>query len=858
MDPTTPPPQDPHTPTDQNGEPSTARNMNNFKSLVFNLAGRLLPADHQPLVERRFDEILPRELLVPEHPPYADMILTALWELKSEGGSSEEDVSNFIKKEYHELPWAHATILNHHLKDLCKQGKITMTHDRCYILGSSTTKPESSPGSSPSPVSSSYSSSSTSVYSSSSTSSSCSSLSWGGGGGLNRRRTRNNGKKKTGRVRTRGRGRGRGRGRSRSRSRNIIYVEDESEDTSLEVEDLNEVTSLEVEDLNEVTNLEVEDQNEATSLEIIDQNEATSLKIKDQNEATSLEIKDQNEATNLEVEDQNEATNLEVEDQNEVKSMEVKHHKKVTSLEVEDHGKVTSLEVEDHNKVTRLEVEGSSFKDGNDLHDVSAKISEEENLSCEQNNKEKIHPQKRYNVTWIGRRVRRLKEDEVDIVNEPSDDEVTMLEADVSNAKVVELEHMERNRQVENQQCDIVERQTLEEEQVTSTSVEKQHDDTFEEQVETKEQPLDDDDVVEGAIDPQDQCAEKTEEPLQPYKQDELENLETESTKYEERQTEADQKEIMLSNVQQEPLVEISEQQAETSKKDSLKENTTSSGSTTEGPRRTRQGLRSSSKTRIKTEEPFQSCKQDELENMETESTKCEEHQTEADQKEIVLSNVQQEPLVEIIEQETETSKKNSLQENTTSSGSTTEGPRRTRQGLRSSSKTRIKTEEPLQSCKQDELENVETESAKHEEHHPEANLKEIVTSNVQQEPLVEIIEQETEISKKDSLQENTTSSGSTTEGPRRTRQGLRSGSKKEDADASSHSKTPRELVTPVRRSLRSNKTSSEPAVISEAPENSKEQEVTYSGRTRASKRKPGTAEAEQVSSTQKTRRTGL
>ncbi|XP_076898942.1 uncharacterized protein LOC143552670 [Bidens hawaiensis] len=675
------------------------------------------------------------------------------------------------------------------------------------------------------------------------------------------------------RVRSRGRGRGRGRGRCRSRSR--IDVEDESEDTSLEVEHQNEATSLEVEHQNEATSLEVEDQNEATSLEIKDQNEATSLEINDQNEATSLEIKDQNEATSLEINDQNEATSLEIKDQNEVTSLEfedqneitnlkvevqneitnlkvevqnevtgtgaedhnkvtslevedhnevtslevevqnevtslevevqnevtsleienqnkvtslevedhckvtsleIEYTNKVTSLEVEDHCKVTSLEVEDHNKVTSLEVEdhckvgleveGSSFKDGNGLCDENAKVSAEENLPCEQNNKEKLRPEKMYNVTWIGRRVRRL-EDEVDIVSEPSDDEVTMLEADAGVAKVVEnVVQMDSNRPDENEQCDI-ERGTLEEEQVTATSVEKQHADTFEEQVETKKQPLDDDDVIEGPIDPQDQCAEKTEEPLQ-------------------------------------------------------------------------------------------SCKQDEVENVETKSTKYEEHQTQTDHKEIVLSNVQQEPFVEIIERQTETSKKDSLEENTASSGSATEGPRRTRQGLRSSSKTRIKTEEPLQSCKQDDLENVETKSTKHEEHHTEANKKEIVLSNVQQEQIVEIMEQETEISKKDSLQENMTSSDSTTEGPRHTRQGLRSSKKKEDAAPSSHTKTQSELVTPVRRSLRSNKTSSEPAVISEAPDNSKEEEVTYLGRTRASKRKPGTAEAEQVSSTRKTRRTGL
>ncbi|KAI3729311.1 hypothetical protein L6452_17965 [Arctium lappa] len=91
MDPTTvlppspeksPPPQNPHSATDaiidssaldrhQEAEPSTSRNVDNFRALVMKLAGRLLPA-HQSLIGRRFDDIFPDELLVPDHPPYAD------------------------------------------------------------------------------------------------------------------------------------------------------------------------------------------------------------------------------------------------------------------------------------------------------------------------------------------------------------------------------------------------------------------------------------------------------------------------------------------------------------------------------------------------------------------------------------------------------------------------------------------------------------------------------------------------------------------------------------------------------------------------------------------------------------------
>lgn len=70
------PPQNPHTPPDaiinNSGEPTTNRNIENLKSLVLNLAGRLSPAQ-QSLIKQRFDDILPDELLIPDHPPYSDV-----------------------------------------------------------------------------------------------------------------------------------------------------------------------------------------------------------------------------------------------------------------------------------------------------------------------------------------------------------------------------------------------------------------------------------------------------------------------------------------------------------------------------------------------------------------------------------------------------------------------------------------------------------------------------------------------------------------------------------------------------------------------------------------------------------------
>ena len=62
------------------------------------------------------------------------MVQRAIQELNEKGGSSEESISNYIKKEYNDLPWAHCTLLKHHLSKLCEYGEISMTRKRCYLL----------------------------------------------------------------------------------------------------------------------------------------------------------------------------------------------------------------------------------------------------------------------------------------------------------------------------------------------------------------------------------------------------------------------------------------------------------------------------------------------------------------------------------------------------------------------------------------------------------------------------------------------------------------------------------------------------------------------------------------------------
>ncbi|XAR72253.1 hypothetical protein NMG60_11018831 [Bertholletia excelsa] len=62
------------------------------------------------------------------------MIYRAIVELNSKEGCTEESISEFIQKEYDDLPWAHLTFLKHHLQKLCESGEIAVTSNNTYLL----------------------------------------------------------------------------------------------------------------------------------------------------------------------------------------------------------------------------------------------------------------------------------------------------------------------------------------------------------------------------------------------------------------------------------------------------------------------------------------------------------------------------------------------------------------------------------------------------------------------------------------------------------------------------------------------------------------------------------------------------
>ncbi|GAA0151214.1 hypothetical protein LIER_09984 [Lithospermum erythrorhizon] len=84
-------------------------------------------------IEQRLTQMA-SQFHTPHHPPYAAMIERAVLELKQKGGSTEKSISDFIKREYDDLPWPHSSLLKRHLALLSKDGEIIQTRGFRYTL----------------------------------------------------------------------------------------------------------------------------------------------------------------------------------------------------------------------------------------------------------------------------------------------------------------------------------------------------------------------------------------------------------------------------------------------------------------------------------------------------------------------------------------------------------------------------------------------------------------------------------------------------------------------------------------------------------------------------------------------------
>ncbi|XP_010681940.2 uncharacterized protein LOC104896830 [Beta vulgaris subsp. vulgaris] len=101
--------------------------MDKFKETIFRLAkshpNKPLSPSQISFIEEQLLLTFPL-LRTPTHPTYSVMIQNAIKELNEEDGSNEESISEYIKANYDDLPWAHVTYLSHHLRELCNNNEI--------------------------------------------------------------------------------------------------------------------------------------------------------------------------------------------------------------------------------------------------------------------------------------------------------------------------------------------------------------------------------------------------------------------------------------------------------------------------------------------------------------------------------------------------------------------------------------------------------------------------------------------------------------------------------------------------------------------------------------------------------------
>ncbi|OVA01752.1 Ribosomal protein L10/L12 [Macleaya cordata] len=76
------------------------------------------------------------------HPPYAEMIISAIKTLNEKKGSSRKAIAKFIDSTYTNLPQSHAALLSHHLRRLKKNGIVLMIK-HSYKLPKSSPPPTS-------------------------------------------------------------------------------------------------------------------------------------------------------------------------------------------------------------------------------------------------------------------------------------------------------------------------------------------------------------------------------------------------------------------------------------------------------------------------------------------------------------------------------------------------------------------------------------------------------------------------------------------------------------------------------------------------------------------------------------------
>lgn len=126
----------PHTDSAINNDSAMSQLRDSLLSQLTQLNPSLTPStltDRSSFIQSRLQQLF-HSFRTPTHPPYALMINKAITELKDKIGSTEEAISEFVKREYEDLPWAHGKILSLHLKRLCEAGEIVCNENGRYVF----------------------------------------------------------------------------------------------------------------------------------------------------------------------------------------------------------------------------------------------------------------------------------------------------------------------------------------------------------------------------------------------------------------------------------------------------------------------------------------------------------------------------------------------------------------------------------------------------------------------------------------------------------------------------------------------------------------------------------------------------
>ena len=94
------------------------------------------PATTVPFTVEPSNHVTPADNTNTNHPPYDEMIYTAIGALKEKDGSSKRAIGKYMEQVYKDLPPTHSALLTHHLNRLKSAGLLILVKNSCTLPGS--------------------------------------------------------------------------------------------------------------------------------------------------------------------------------------------------------------------------------------------------------------------------------------------------------------------------------------------------------------------------------------------------------------------------------------------------------------------------------------------------------------------------------------------------------------------------------------------------------------------------------------------------------------------------------------------------------------------------------------------------